>query len=150
MKYMRLLPILLILVTILGCQFEKNRSSNTNEHGATNTAMESIDQSSATKAKHLLQKDSRITSVQAVNDSKNLVVAVEVPHMQRFKLDATKKKLNKKMKKQFPDKQLTFSTDKKIYMELEQLSKQIQSQQLTKKSVEKRLKHIIGLSKEQT
>ncbi|MFD2208655.1 YhcN/YlaJ family sporulation lipoprotein [Virgibacillus halophilus] len=154
MNYLRLTLILFIFsFLIVGCQKDPDYHKTTEHNqGITNTSVKKapVDQGISAKAKNLLGEDERITSVQAINDDKHLVIAVSVPHLQRFKLEKTKKRLDKQMKKEFQNHHVTLSTDKKIQLELEQLQKEMDNQQLSQKTLSKKLKHIIKLSKEET
>ncbi|MEC5425139.1 hypothetical protein QGM71_16760 [Virgibacillus sp. C22-A2] len=110
----------------------------------------SIDQSVSNKAKESLSSNDALTSVNAVNTDKDLLIAVEVHHNQRFRLAKLRKELTKQMEKEFPKKKVELSTDQKIVLELEQLEYEIQSEAMSKKKLEKKTKRIIKLSKEQT
>ncbi len=109
-----------------------------------------VDQQKANKAKKILSKHDEITSINAVNSDKNLVVAIEVHHNKRFQLTDIRKRYAKELKKKFPNIKTELSTDKKIILELESLEKEIKEKDISNKQIKKKLKHIINLMKEQT
>lgn len=109
-----------------------------------------IDQQPSSDAKEILNKHEEITAIKAVNNSKTIVVAVKVKHSERFTLKSLKKKMTKELKDSFPKLDVVFSTDLKIFLELEKLEKEMQTGPLTEKSFNKKLDKIIKLSKEQT
>ncbi|WP_042223968.1 YhcN/YlaJ family sporulation lipoprotein [Oceanobacillus manasiensis] len=104
----------------------------------------------ANQAKDALSKYKEITEVKAVNTTKQLIIAVQVEQNKRFNLTSIRKQLQKEMKKKFPDHKVELTTDKKIVIELKKLEEKLQSESISKKKVEKRVKEIIKLSKEQT
>src|SRR5699024_1829265 len=88
-----------------------------------------VDQQSANRAKHLLNKYEEIKSVSAVN---------------------LKKKITKNINKHFPDLKVTLSTDEKIHLEIKKLEQALQERKLSKKELADKIKKIISLSKEKT
>lgn len=109
-----------------------------------------INQAPANRAKDMLREHSEITAIYAVNTDKQLLVTIEIQHMQRFKLQQLKKQLTKKLEKAFPDLTVELSADKKIVMEMEKLEKNLEQKQYSKKELKKEVKRIIDFSKEQT
>ncbi|WP_249869952.1 hypothetical protein [Oceanobacillus saliphilus] len=109
-----------------------------------------ISQKPSNQAKEMLRKHEEITAVRAVNTEDSIVIAIEVEHHERFTLAETRKKYKKEMEDKFKDKKVEFSTDKKIVLELEKLEQDITNNTITKKELEKKVKQIIKLTKEQT
>ncbi len=107
-------------------------------------------QEPSNQAKDKLSNHDEISAVKAVNTDKNIVIAIEVDHHERFTLSQIEKKYKKEMEDKFKDKKVEFSTDKKIVLELEKLEQDIKDNTITKKELEKELKKIVKLSKEQT
>ncbi|MGM7722119.1 YhcN/YlaJ family sporulation lipoprotein [Metabacillus sp. Hm71] len=110
----------------------------------------SIDQSIANQAKEKVIKEEEISDVKAVNTDKELLIAVEVNHMDRFRLKEIEKNLNQKTEKQFPNHEVTISIDSKIFLEIEKLENKMKKNNLGKKKLEKVLKRIKSLSEELT
>ncbi|GGB53567.1 hypothetical protein GCM10011409_33990 [Lentibacillus populi] len=109
-----------------------------------------IDQDAANQAKKVLTKYEEIKTIKAVNTSKYLVVGIEVHHNKRFQLTDLRKEFTKTLKKKFPKFKTELSTDKKMLIELDRLENDINGNNISNKQLEKEVKHIIKLSKEQT
>lgn len=142
-----------IFLFLLGCGPDSTNESSRDQDNIKLTKISThshIDQHPSNQAKEILSKQKEITAIKAVNSKDKLVIAIEVQHNKRLKLAKIRKKLTKQMKDQFPDMEMEFSTDKKIYLELEQLEKEIQTNAITNKKLKKKLKHIIKLAREKT
>lgn len=114
------------------------------------TTKKDVDQQASNQAKDFIRRYEEVTSIKAVNTSKHLVVGFEVEHMERFNLEDIRKKIQKKLKKEFSSLKVVVSTDQKIILELDKLEQNIQSGKVSKKQLNKKAKKIIDLSKEQT
>lgn len=114
------------------------------------TSNHTFDQHASNRAKKMLSKHDPITSINAVNTDKKLLIAVEVQHRHRFRLAKIRKDLQKDMNKAFPDKKVEMSTDKKIVIELTRLEKAIDTNEISKKKLIKEINHLIKLMHEQT
>ncbi|SDQ65748.1 hypothetical protein SAMN05216232_2962 [Virgibacillus subterraneus] len=144
-----------IIFFLFGCN--PNTDSDPSQNGQidgvnfTNISTEaSIDQSVSNSAKQSLSQHKEITNIYAVNTEGDLVIAIEVHHNERFKLAKIRKNLHKKMEKVFRDHKVQLSTDQKIVIETKRLEKQIQNRDISKKKLEKEVKHLIKLMNEQT
>jgi len=127
-------------------QGEKNNDIELTEISNTKT----VDQQPSNQAKQVLQKYTNITKVKAANTSKLLLIAIDIKHSKRFSLKKTEQYLAKKMKKEFPDMKVEFSTDQKIVLELDQLEKDLQANKVSNKKLKKRLKKLAKLKNEKT
>ncbi|SHG90802.1 hypothetical protein [Virgibacillus chiguensis] len=155
MHVFKFLTIVVLSLLIVGCNtantLETSKENEKDEVNITKISRnQSIDQTPSNQAKDLLQQHSEINAIHAVNTDKQLLATVEVKHMQRFKLQNIKKKLTKKLQKNFPDLKVELSADKKIMMELGKLEKNLNKKQYSKKEVQKEVQRIIDFSKEQT
>ncbi|AUJ26865.1 hypothetical protein [Virgibacillus dokdonensis] len=155
MHVFKFLTIVVLSLLIVGCNTANTlETSKENEKDEVNITKISrnqpIDQTPSNQAKDLLRQNSEINAIHAVNTDKQLLATVEVKHMQRFKLQNIKKKLTKKLQKNFPDLKVELSADKKIMMELGKLEKNLNKKQYSKKEVQKEVQRIIDFSKEQT
>lgn len=143
-----------LFLILLGCGLNSTNESTGNEDKPIEltklTTHSTIDQHPANQAKESLRKHKEITSIKAVNSNKKLAIAVEVEHNERLKLAKIKKKLTKEMKKRFSKMDVEFSTDKKIFIELESLEEKIKSDSITKKTLKREINRIINLAKEKT
>lgn len=140
-----------LILFLIGCTGGTDSSSQGTNDKFTQISNESpIDQSVSNQAKQLLSKNDDITTVKAVNTTKTLVIALEVHHNKRFQLAKTRKKLKKKLKKEFPDKKIELSTDRKAILELQRLEKKINASTLSKKKLKDEVKQLVNLLNEQT
>ncbi|WP_159431566.1 YhcN/YlaJ family sporulation lipoprotein [Ornithinibacillus halophilus] len=152
--YIRItISFLLVIGLLTSCGTEMNNSSGRNSQDIQLTKISTKgnihDQTAANRAKEILSKNDSVTAVQAVNTSNKMLITIEIPHHERFLLEKKRKELQKKMEKEFPDYKVELSTDKKIILELEDLEKKLREDNISNKKLEKELKHIIKLSKDQ-
>ncbi|MGP4108806.1 YhcN/YlaJ family sporulation lipoprotein [Virgibacillus sp. L01] len=153
MKAYRFLFIIGMILFLIGCNPNTDTSQSGPNDGVdfTNISTKgSIDQSISNNAKQSLSQHKEITTINAVNTEKKLVIAFEVHHNERFRLAKFRKKMQKKMEKVFPDHKIELSTDKKIVIETNKLEKKIRQGNISKKKLKKEVKHLIKLMNEQT
>ena len=144
--------ILSFFFLLIGCGVN-NDTTEQNDHPIELTNISTkqpVDQTPSNQAKQALSQYDGITSIKAVNTKDKLLVAVEIEHQRRFQLEKTEKKLTKKMKDQFSNMKVEFSTDQKINLELEKLEKELKSGSMSKKELTKQMNHLIKLTKEKT
>lgn len=108
------------------------------------------DQNASNQAKEIVSKYEEVAGVRAINYDNQLIVAIDVDHLDRFNLSEIEKELRKKINDSFSDMIVTVSTDQKIIIELEKLEKQIQAKSISEKELKKKMNDIKKLSKEQT
>jgi hypothetical protein len=152
MPLFRLLIITGLIFALAGCSTDKTQQAESPDQielTKINTN-QTVDQRPANTAKNILANYDDITAVKAANTSETLLIAIEIKHSRRFSLQKTEKALQKKMKKEFPDMDVVFSTDKKINMELEQIEQDMKANKLSGQTLKKRIEHLISLSKEET
>jgi len=153
MKPKKTFILILLLIILVGCNNQNNTLEEKDHSNVEMTKINnptSINQDKSNRAKDSLSKNNNITNVHAVNTDKQLVIAIDISHMKRFRLKKIEEDLNKKMKKQFPGMDVYFSTDKKIILELKKLEQDINSNSFTKKDISKKVKKIIELMSEKT
>lgn len=109
-----------------------------------------VDQQPANQAKEFLSHYEEVKQVRAVNTDDDLVIAVDINHHDRFQLDHLQKELTKDVKKNFSGMTITFSTDRKILIELKRLEEDLQKQNMNVDEINERLEKIKKLSKEDT
>ncbi|MGG3798797.1 YhcN/YlaJ family sporulation lipoprotein [Metabacillus fastidiosus] len=146
----RIIYIFFLVIVMAGCSgMHKNEEAN--KSNVTDVSFKnSHDQSVTEKMKQLLENEEEVKNIRAVNSDKELLIAAEINHMDRFRLKEIQQKLEKKVKKQYADYKVTISTDKKIFLELEQLENKMRTKKLSKKKFEKEMNRIKNLSKETT
>src|SRR5699024_3064492 len=148
MKSKKTFILILLLIVLVGCNNQNNTLEDKDNSNVDMTKINhptSINQDQSNRAKDSLSKDNNITNIHAVNTEKQLVIAIDISHMKRFRLKKIEEDLKKKMKKQFPR-----MDDKKIILELEELEQDINSKSLDKKDISKKVKKIIELMSEKT
>lgn len=142
------------LLVLIGCTNEEANPSVSQEQVNVSqiSSKQIYDQKFANEAKQLLSQKVNVQKVFAVNSNELLIIAIEVPHHERFQLSEINKKLSKEMDKNFKGDNLTveLATDKKIILELEELERQLRNNTISQKELNKKLKHISKLLKEQT
>ncbi|GAB3064164.1 YhcN/YlaJ family sporulation lipoprotein [Virgibacillus ainsalahensis] len=152
MKTIKAILLINIVFLLVGCTTDstQNTQKDTDIDLIKISSTNTTNQNPSNQAKEILSKHEDITSVKAVNTDKHLVIAMEIEHNKRFRLAQLREQRTKEMKESFPDMKVEFSTDKKIILELDRIEKEIESGKLSKKELEKELKKVITLSKEQT
>lgn len=153
MRWYKLILTFGFIFMLIGCGTNpkpETMENNDNIELTKITTNQVTDQQASNQAKDILNNYEGITTVKAVNTSKILLIAIEVKHSKRFNLAKTQKQLTKKMKNSFPDMKVVFSTDKKLILELDQLEKDLQANAISNKALNKKIKHLVSLTKEQT
>jgi Sporulation lipoprotein YhcN/YlaJ (Spore_YhcN_YlaJ) len=146
--------LMVFLLGVFGCNgtAENSQSHNVTRTGyqQNNSTLPAYDQSPSKKAEEKVKKMEEVTEVVAVNTDKELLVAFKIKHLQRFRLKKIESKVDKQLKKAFPDHKLTVSSDLKIFIETSKLKDKMKREKLSKKEVSKKIEKITKLSKEQT
>ncbi len=101
-----------------------------------------FDQTKADEAKQLVLSMEEVVEVKGVNKEENIYIATKVKQFDRFFLDRIRKEAQDKIKKRFPEANVHVSTDKKVFLELEKLERNIYQNRINKESVEKQIKKI--------
>ncbi|MEH6971420.1 YhcN/YlaJ family sporulation lipoprotein [Bacillus sp. JJ675] len=133
---------------IIGCQDQNAAEGQSDAVRKVSTKDEKTDQSVANQAKKRLLQKEEVTEVRGANSKKDLVLAVQVEHMDRFRLKDIEKKSKEQLKKEFPGYSIEISTDQKIFWELDKLEKQLQHKNVSSKKLNKKLNNIKQLMKE--
>jgi uncharacterized lipoprotein YajG len=145
----------LIIITcfiLFGCQNNPQTQKNNNQDIEVKniSANHLIDQEPSNEVKKILKKHDEVTGIKAANTATNLVIAVEIEHSKRFQLKEIKKELTKEVKKQFKNFHVELTVDKKIFLELDNLEKQIEANEIKPTKLGKEIDRITKLSKEKT
>lgn len=109
-----------------------------------------VSQEPANKAKEIVASMDETTEIYAVNSKNDLVLAFDVTQMHRFELETFKKDVKKILDTELTNENIEVSTDEKIRLELQKLEEDLNKKDLTHQTLEKKIKHIISLSKEET
>ncbi|WP_026570543.1 MULTISPECIES: YhcN/YlaJ family sporulation lipoprotein [Sediminibacillus] len=142
--------LLLISLSVTGCaNNEDGRSASDNpDYDLTQVSNKSeISQEIANQAKRTILKKQEVIGARAVNTSDQLLVAIEIRQMDRFRLKKLEKNITSDLEKKFKDKKVTVSTDKKIYLELDELESRLQTKDVSEQKLDKetnRIKKLIS------
>lgn len=109
-----------------------------------------INQQPSNDAKDFISQYEEVAGIFAVNDDKQLMIAIDVDHQDRFDLTDIEKALKKKAEDNFSDMTITLSTDQKLWIEIEQLEHKLQSNKISKKELSKQISDLKSLLKEET
>ncbi|MGI8317010.1 hypothetical protein [Halobacillus mangrovi] len=144
-----LLLMVLTLVFATGCQFE----NETKEEEKTSQALPlsstdgAMNQTPSNQAEKIMVRKNHLKDIKAVNNEKKLLIAVQIPHNDRFQIKDIEKKLKEEAKKQFSGHKVTLSLDQKINLEVKELKQRIAKGEISKKKLTKEIDRIIKLSK---
>lgn len=161
---MKIFFIFLIHILLIGCnqQAETNieRTSYVQDFEITNTGITTDQQGTelsvnnkqdnARKAVNLLLQQEEVKRVRVVEGKEVIIAAIELKHWYTFQSKKLTKEFKKKLEEELPSKKIEATTDHKIYLELEKLEKKIINNDISKKEIDKKLKKIQKLMKEQT
>jgi hypothetical protein len=131
--HIRKLGIIIVAVVLLsGCSGNGFRIDNSSSE---DTA----------KAEEVLLNDERLTSAATVFHENDLITGVTLTTFSRFKKEKIEKELKEKLEKYYPELEITFSADGKVWMEMNKLIDQD-----AKKDVGKKIEKLKSLIKEET
>ncbi|WP_368654667.1 YhcN/YlaJ family sporulation lipoprotein [Ornithinibacillus sp. 4-3] len=136
----RILLILLLSMTLIGCS---NNNDENNPQASSATHPPVVEEAIA-----LVSEERDVNKVQAIANEENLVIAFKVNSLKNFQLKKIKKSIKEKVEKNFPDYDVTVSTDLKIMLELNKL--QEEQDTLSEDEFKQALQKIIDLEKEET
>ncbi|WP_053219856.1 YhcN/YlaJ family sporulation lipoprotein [Virgibacillus senegalensis] len=147
------MPVLLLtLFSLAGCGNNNDGRSAGNDSNYDLTQVSNkadVSQEIANQAKRTLLKNKEVIGARGVNTSDQLLIAIEVRQMDRLRLKKLEKKFTTALQKKFKDKKVTVSTDKKIYLELDELEGQLQTEDVSKKKLQKQTDRIKKLISDQ-
>ncbi|MGY4690171.1 hypothetical protein [Salibacterium sp. K-3] len=119
-------PILVLILCSAGCG-EKEDASLTNTGYVKNESEE------------LLEDMDEVSSAAAVWEEDSLFAAVTVNQWSRLRLENVRKKGHSLLKKHYPDTDVHFSTDYKVWLELNKFKEDMKKEPLPGKKRKKRL-----------
>jgi len=109
-----------------------------------------LDQGPAERAAAYLRRRGDIRDVVAVNSGDRLLVAYQIPHMQRWNRKTIEKDIESKLRDMFPGYQVVSSSDLKIFWKTQQLKTRMVNKRWNQRDVNQEIERIEKLSKEQT
>lgn len=101
-----------------------------------------VDQTRADQAKRIVLSMEEVVETKGASFEEDIYIAVTVNQFDRLRLNHIRKTAFDKIKKRYPDAKVHVSTDKKIFMNLEELEQKLQRNEIDEKELDKRLKKI--------
>ncbi|WP_342600624.1 YhcN/YlaJ family sporulation lipoprotein [Psychrobacillus sp. FSL H8-0483] len=146
------LLILMVIGLCTGCNGNQDQNTDSNEDLNVSQVKISkpISQSVANQATENVSMEDEISDVMAVNTDKELLVAIKVKQFDRFQLKKVEKNIKSNLEKLYPNYKILVSADQKMYVELVKLQGKLQKNTLSMKDLEKDIKKIKSLMKEQS
>ncbi|ARC30754.1 hypothetical protein IEK_00422 [Bacillus toyonensis] len=143
---------ILLFGSLTGCdnspldkKVKKEEAKRTDEKKGpklTKMSTESFNQSISQDAKKRALAMEGIIEATAVNTNLDLYIAIEPEHHERFGLKPLRSKLKKKLSDENPTFDIHVSTDKKIFMLIEELENKIKKKKVSNDGIKKQLKLI--------
>lgn len=109
-----------------------------------------LDQGPAERAAAYLRQRRDIRDVVVVNSGDRLLVAYQIPHMQRWNRKKIEKDVEDRLRDMFPGYQVVSSSDLKIFWKTQQLKTKMVNKRWDQREVNREIGRIEKLSKEQT
>lgn len=142
-----------VILVIAGCTNNQNPQQSGSRSQSNPTEVkweEQIDQTPASEAKKYVENERKeMTDVHAINSKKELHVAVKFKTFDAFNTQQLTKKVQKHLQKQFPKYKVQVSSDRKIYQQISKVEGAIQSKQINKQTLKKRMEKINQFFKNQ-
>lgn len=114
------------------------------------SANQAIKQDTSNRTKDILSKYKELDTIHAINSTKSILIGLDVSNFNRFKLKGIRKKIKKAIEKEFPNMDITVSTDKKIILKLNRLEEKTKVSTISKKELNEEINKLIKLAEEQT
>jgi len=143
-----LFSFLVVIILLTGCN--NNQSGNSDNKDNFQVTSLQQDQTVAKDAETQVEKLEEVTEAVAVNVDKKLLLAFKVKQFSKFRIKQIEKKVNEKLKKQFPEFDATASSDIKISIETSKIKTKLKSKEYDKKQLKEDVEKIQKLSREQT
>jgi tRNA U54 and U55 pseudouridine synthase Pus10 len=142
--------VLFLFLTACANQENQEINSQTNEMSTLQAKSSTTEQGIAERAEREVLAFEEVVDVVAINNNDQLLVGFKIKQFSKLRTKEIEGKINKKLKKEFPNYETTASSDLKIFLETEKVKKQLSTNITKQKDVDKRMSKIIKLSKEQT
>lgn len=134
-----------------GCNNSANNDKESSELETTNVSYkETTNVNVSEQIKQLLMKQKEVNNAIVVPYESELFIATEINQMDRFQLKEIEQRLTQMIEEEYPNQKVFLSVDKKIYLEIEKLEKQVNGSNMNKKKIKNELNKLKNLSKELT
>ncbi|PIC64346.1 hypothetical protein CSV79_06875 [Sporosarcina sp. P13] len=128
----KLIYLLLVSLLLTGCNEKGTHIENTTTHDTV-------------PLEKTLDSNEHVKLAVALLHEEDLIVGIRVNTFSRFQKKKIAKKINKELKKEYPDLEVTVSADSKVLLETDKLIKKGDS-----KNYQKKIDDIKSIAKEQT
>ncbi|WAA08636.1 YhcN/YlaJ family sporulation lipoprotein [Fervidibacillus albus] len=102
------------------------------------------------KIKEEVLSNEKIYDAAIIKGKSDVLVAYKVKHLHRFRMKQIEGEVKKRLENEFENENFTISSDFKIFLEAIKLQKKSEQENLSEEEIDRQLKKIIKLSKEQT
>ncbi|MGG4404930.1 YhcN/YlaJ family sporulation lipoprotein [Geobacillus stearothermophilus] len=129
--------------SLQGASLLRTQTSGTAKHAELN-------QGPAERAASYLRGRDDVRDVVAVNSVDRLLIAYQIPHMKRWSRKQIEKDIDQKLRDLFPGYDVVSSSDLKIFWKTKELKANMDNRRWDERKVNREIKRIEKLSKEQT
>ncbi|MED0654418.1 YhcN/YlaJ family sporulation lipoprotein [Anoxybacillus geothermalis] len=151
------LVVVAVVIAVSGCAKEETEQKQSLQganllraHTSGTTKNAELDQGPAERAASYLRQRDDVRDVVAVNTGEKLLVAYQIPHLQRWNRKKIEKDVEDRLRDMFPGYQVVSSSDLKIFWKTQQLKTKMVNKRWDQREVNREIGRIEKLSKEQT
>lgn len=141
--------IIACLLVFTGCSNKQN-AENIKPENHEKIGSRQVNQNIAKQAVDQVLKMNQVTDAVAVNSQKEIFLAYKIKHLARFHMERIEKDVKQELKKQFPDYNITVSSDLKLFLETTKLTKRTKNESMDHKQIKNGLKELKKLKNEKT
>lgn len=152
MKKLTSVLLISIMLVLFGCTHNREiDSSQQDDLMLTKTSTHSsLNHDHSKQINRILSQYRELKTIKSLSTSDTILVAVEVNQFDRFQLPKIKKKVKSALEKDFSEWVIFVSTDQKIIIEMDTIQEQINDGSLSQEMINKKIKNLIKLGKEDT
>ncbi|WP_078548016.1 YhcN/YlaJ family sporulation lipoprotein [Litchfieldia alkalitelluris] len=150
MKRSVVFMVIILSVLLPGCA-NQQRSEGENNMEAYQINSLTKDQKESKRAEQKLLALDEVVEVVAVNNDDQLLIGYKLKQFAKLRTKQVEAKINKQLKKEFPNHETNASSDLKIFIETEKIKSNLEKNKISdNKKLDSQMKKIIKLSNEQT
>lgn len=151
------LVVVAVVIAVSGCAKEETEQKQSLQganllraHTSGTTKNAELDQGPAERAASYLRQRDDVRDVVAVNTGEKLLVAYQIPHLQRWNRKKIEKDIDSRLRNMFPGYDIISSSDLKIFWKTKELKANMGKRHWDGRKVNREIGRIKALSKEQT
>ncbi|TFD97583.1 sporulation protein [Jeotgalibacillus sp. R-1-5s-1] len=138
-----LIVVILISSILSGCVLFE-------EKGASHAVIHTSQEETITQIAERLEDTKELYDTVVIAADSSLLISYKVKHLYRFDMKGIEKDLEAWLKDQYPDQEITLSSDYKIFLESFQLFEKLSQKNISEKEALSEMKKIISLKNELT